>query len=551
MARIQRLACPSCGDALDVPATHEQFFKCATCGATLEDTQYTAPTPQVSLSMADLVAQAGIDQAALTTYTARATRTASRAVKVIVGVTTLGVLGGAAAGAYGIYQAVDTSVNGGIGSIGGDDDGFGVYGFSKSAVFPGEGSTSQVALVTHGSDGEHAIYVDLGATEPVRWNTAIDELLPDDASIAPYERLIASSDRVLLTFEEHLYAFDRTTGALIYQLGLPDAIVNYCANCLRVVGGDRVAALTAEGTLQVWDAATGNTVWRNALPGDVPRHLLDVAGNPAVVTRLDDGEYGVRVFDAATGNVVHTQVPTCTGAFAARVHAYDGFVELGDGSYIWHDGISGDCAQRWLPGADAPAWEIAAPPNDAVGQATFADTEPLRVGNTLVMVTDAGLATVDVDTGASRFVDHHENVDDLDPIAMSGDIVVLTEYYSRGTGKSQLVGVDTSTPEGRVVWQVALEGSAGADGSITGQEWLVEPTAGGVTVATFDVDGNQISFQHVDPATGISGAPLSIEVDDLMFAEPVGWRDGSLLIGANDHLLAIDPATATVAGQAP
>lgn len=551
MARFQRLACPSCGDALDVPVHHEQFFKCATCGATLEDTQYTAPTEQAALSMADLFAQTGIDQATLTTYTARATRTASRAVKVIVGVVTLGVLGGAAAGAYGIYQAVDTSMNSSLGSIGGGGDGFGVYGFSKSAVFPGEGSTTQVGLVTHGSDGERVIYTDLGAAEPVRWNTPIDALLPDDASIAPYERLVASSDRVLLTFEDHLYAFDRTTGAVAYQFGMPDAIINYCQDCLRVIAGDRVAALTAEGTLQVWDASTGTRAWSLRLDGDVPRQLLDIGGNPAVVTRVDDDTYGVRVYDAATGNVVHTQLPACTGEYAARVHAYDGFIELGDGSYIWHDGTSGDCAQKWSPGADAADWEIVPPDVESLGQASFTDSDPLRAGETLVMTTAAGLAKIDLASGEAEFVEHHEDVDYLDPIALTGDIVVLTEYYSRGTGRSQLVGVDTSTPDGRVAWQVALEGSDGSDGSITGEEWLVAPTAAGVTVASFDVDGDRITFQHVDPATGTSGAPLGIGVEDLMFAEPVGWRDGNLLLGANDHLIAIDPATATVVETAP
>jgi outer membrane protein assembly factor BamB len=549
MARFQRLACPSCGGALDVPTQHEQFFKCATCGSALEDTQYTAPTRQVSLSLADVLAQAGLDDGALPSYAATATKTVSRIARGIGIVVTLLLVGGIGIGVWATTRAVRTAT---IGDA--DDDGFGIYGFANSALVTDDGPVGEVALVTNGPDGERLIYVDLGSDDPVRWNTPIAEILPADASVAGYERLIASPTRVLMTFEDHLYAFDRATGSLVYEHGLPDAVVNYCQNCLRVLGDTHLAGLTAEGTLQVWDVATGVRRWSTNVPGDVPRHLLDAGGNPAVATRTDDHGGAVTVYNVADGTVAQRQSVQCAGERTGQVHPFDRLVELDDGGYLWLGGISPACLQRWSVGGTAPDWEapMALDPVSNAPVALVAD-DAIVSGSTVVLPSRTGFATVDVSTGSVELFPRPD-VRDQRPIALVGDTAVVVEYNSRGTGKWLLVGVNTAASAdsaGAAAWQFELEGDDGSDGSITGREWVVESTPAGVAIVEFDVDASKVRTRLVDPETGTAGAPATLAIDDLVFTQLVGWRNGHVVIGADDRLIEIDPATAAIVQSAP
>jgi hypothetical protein len=546
MARFQRLACPSCGGALDVPTEHEQFFKCATCGSTLEDTQYTAPTQQVSLSLADVLAQAGLDEGALPSYAAAATKAVSRVALGIGIVVSVIAVGGVGIGVWGATRAVRTA------TVGDDDDGFGIYGFQHSALLTSDAAVGEVALVTNGADGEHLIYVDLGSDDPVRWNTAMAEILPADSNVSSYEYLLASPTRVLMTLEDHLYAFDRTTGSLVYEHGLPDAVVNYCENCLRVVGGSHLAGLTAEGTLQVWDVATGTRLWSTNVPGDVPRQLLDMGGNPAVATKTDEQGGAVTVYDVADGTVAQRQPVQCgADEWTGQIHPYDRLVEVGDRGYLWLGGVFGKCLQRWTVGGTEPAWQFPMPIDPASNSPIALVPEDALVGDTTVVLPSrTGFATVGVADGTVELFTRPD-VSDLRPIALVGDTVVLIEHNSRGTGKWLLVGVDIAAPTGAAAWQLELEGGDGSDGSITGRDWVVEATPAGIAIVEFDVDADQVRMRLVDPHTGAAGAPATLTVDDLVFTELVGWRNGHVVIGADDRLMEIDPATATIVNSAP
>jgi hypothetical protein len=544
MARFQRLACPSCGGALDVPTQHDQFFKCATCGSTLEDTQYSAPTQAVSLSLADVLAQAGLNEIDLPSYAATATRAASRVALVAGLVVAALALGGVGVGVWAATRAVRNS------ALGTDDEGFGIYGFTNSALLADDGQVAEVALVTNGADGEHLIYVDLGAAEPVRWNTPIAEILPADANVAGYERLIASETRVLMTLEDHLYAFDRTTGSLVYEHGLPDSVVNYCENCLRVLGGTHLAGLTAEGTLQVRDVATGALAWQTNVPGDVPRHLLDLGGNPAVATKTDEqGE--VTVYHVGDGTVVQNQAVQCGAESSRQIHPFDPLIELDDGGYLWLGGIFGDCLQRWSPSGTVPDWEVPTPIDpQSNAPADLVAEEALVAGATVVLPSRGGFATVGL-TDRSVELFERPDVSELRPIALVGDTVVLVEHNTRGTGRWLLVGVDIAEPSGTPAWQLELDGNDGRDTSITGREWVVESTPAGIAIVEFDVDADRVRTRLVDPETGTAGAPATLTIDDLVFTELVGWRNGHVVIGADDRLLEIDPATATIVASAP
>lgn len=552
MARFQRLACPSCGGALDVPTQHEQFFKCATCGATLEDTQYTAPTPQVSLSLADVLAENAIDTARLATYAVRAGRTATKLGKLVAGVTTVGVLGAAGAGAYGVYQAVDTATGAASGISG---DGFAMYTFTNSAMFPGEGTTTEIATTINGPDDAHLLYVDLGAPEPLRWDAPLGNLLPASATIPSYERIVASAGQVLVTYENKLFAFDRTTGRALYQLGLSDSVSNICRDCLRIFGGRTAVALSEDGTLRAWDAATGGGGWSVPLEGIVPRQLLDIGGNPAVaVDQPDDREDGqdaiLTVFDLADGTVLAEQAPRCrAGEYSwMTLHAYDHMIPLGDGSYVWLD----DCVQRWMPGASEPAWEI---PDDPQGPA-YVDSlngRELLAGDRLVIGASDGVAAISLADGRIVKV-RRDEVSRRYLVALIDDIVVSAEYSSRGSGRWSLVGIDLTNPDGQAskpTWSVPLEGDPGEDSMITRLAWLAGVTPAGIAAVQVDPDAGAVRMQMVDPTTGTATVPTSLAIDDLTFAEVVGWRNGNLILGADDKLLAIDPATATIVNQAP
>lgn len=531
-----------------MPANHEQYFKCGTCGATLEDKYYKAPTQTVGVSVADAMAQAGLDQAVLTAYATRAARTASRAGRIVATLATVGVLGGTAVGAWGIYQSVDANLTAG--------GGFKMYSFSNSALFPGEGDVSEIAVVIDGPDQEHLIYADLGAEAPVRWNVSLASLLPADASIPSYERIVASPGQVLITYQDRVYAFDRTTGAALYQLDLKDSISNICDDCLRILPGNRAAALSSDGTLQVWDAATGRNGWSMRLRGEAPRQLLDVEGNPAAIVGQPGAGPGepsalVTVYSAADGSVVHTQAPRCDGEFFSRfISPYDHVVPLARGGYVW----LGDCPQRWSAGATEADWVEVVPLDEAIGRPAFDNGRALVHGEQLVAATDAGYTMIDLGSGQLTNIARDE-VTNATPIGVVGNMLVATEQSERGSRRWSVVGVDLTDPGGQAAqasWEFALTGDPGEDGFITDVEWIVGVVPAGVAVLAFDVDGAAgLRTQIVDPASGAASPATATPVTNLRFTEFIGWRDGNVLLGANHRLYAIDPATATVVAEAP
>lgn len=549
MARFQRLACPSCGGALDVPTAHAQFFTCATCGATLEDTQYTAPTQQISVSLADVFANSGIDTANLTAYAERAGRTASTVGKVIGTIVALVVVGSIAVAGLAIFAAV-RDVSGVVG-----DDGFDMYSFATSTIVAGEGATGegpvdQVVLAVSGADGMQLVYADLGGEQPVRWTAPLAELLPEDAYLAPYERVVAASDTVMVTHEDGLYAFDRATGATRYQLSLDDSFMNICSNCLRVFDDTTAVALTQDGTLRTWDVATGSGGWSLRLPGDVPRQLLDVAGNPAVITDVSDAGRSdgrtaeMTVYALSSGEVVHTQFPNCADSFSGTLRIYDQVVELPDGSYVWLNA----CIQRWQPGSDTPMWSVDA--GDAAVPFGGLGGDVLVAADRLAFPTAGGLTTLALADGALATTPRTE-LAALHPVGIAGEVVVSLEQSSRGSRKWSVTGVtvgDVATPAD---WSFALDGAPALDRSITSDDVIVGVTSDGVVLAQFDIDGDALKFQVLDPASGAAAAPATLALGDLMFAHVVGWSGDELLLGADNRLLAIDPVTATIVSEAP
>jgi len=523
----------------------------------LQDTQYTQPTPDISVSLADVLARSGFDQTQLTSYTARAAKTAGRAAKVVAGVVSLGVLGGVGAGAWGVYKSIDESIDraGGLGAIVSGSGGFDMYSFSNSALLPGEGTVAEVVLITDGPDQEHLVYADLGDADPVRWDTSLKTLLPPDASIPGYERIVASPGQVLITYKDRVYAFDRATGTPLYQVELRDSVMNICTDCLRALAGDRVAALSSDGTLQVWDAATGQNGWKLRLPGDAPRQLLDVGGNPAVIVGQPDAADGeptalVTVYSAADGTVVHTQAPSCDdGAWRRYIRPYDHVVTLADGGYVY----LGACPQHWSPGADEPDWKVSVGLATAIGLPAFDNGRALIAGDVIVAATDAGVATVDLSDGTIVEVPR-DDVNSVTPIALVGDMIIATEQSSRGSYKWSLVGIDLGDPDGQAqepVWQVALTGDPGSEGFITDHEWIVGAVPSGIAVIEFDVDASDLSIRIVDPKSGTTTPARVLDLDDLLFADVIGWRNGKALIGADDRIYAIDPATASITASAP
>jgi hypothetical protein len=110
MNRFQTLNCPSCAAPLDVPESHEQYFRCMACNVVLEDTAYEEPTPDIEVS----VARSDIDATDLTAYRQATgtmpTRTGSGCVVWLVLIVVL--VGGAVAlvtGAFGgsLDEAID------------------------------------------------------------------------------------------------------------------------------------------------------------------------------------------------------------------------------------------------------------------------------------------------------------------------------------------------------------------------------------------------------------------------------------------------------------
>jgi hypothetical protein len=458
--RFQAVKCPSCGAPLDLEHGHDRTFQCKFCGTTLQD--QTSKEEEATGVFPKLIIQSTSYSPPVITSTGTSPSGAGRvigciiALVVIAGVIpiVIGALGAAGITLGSIFAVV--SGEGGVEDLlpGGQESLFqtgpDIYSFGAVALLPSDNDSLPdfVGVASLADDTKRLMYLDFEAEAIRRWESAP---LDDEATYI-FNKFTANNSFVYFTFGTKLLAFSRADGTISWQTTLPDEVTSICEGCLAVTG-QRVVALTTDGTLQAFDAQTGQPSWNVKLV-EQPRQLLILGGNPAVKDQKDGG-VGLEVYNALDGKLVHTILPQCVNYIFDDPQApyiYDPMWALPDGqSVIFGFGTYEPyCIQRWDGVTGLMTWESLIEEGEIFGASLSIRPEDG------VLVTEEGvylpssqqLYFINTADGAIKLLVQNEDYQ-VTPFGVVQDTLIAIAHRTRGTARDEIWVID---PNGNLRW---------------------------------------------------------------------------------------------------
>ncbi len=397
-----------------------------------------------------------------------------------------------------------------------------------------------------GGEGEQRLLALSGADPALLWTS---NPLDKDTYDTP---LLADRDFLYAVSGSRLLALRRADGQTAWTVNLADELsLNLCADCLTLADG-RLFALTDDGTLQAFDAASGAPLWKFEANQDSPRGLYLLAGRPAFMDRDEDSDGLLRAFDPASGEM-QTAKPNCPGGPGGDQYA-DWTTPLhitpdGSGFYLL-SGFFEFCVDRWDAATLTPVWQTKLP-EDLSG---MVDSAPLLItDDALYLVFGSRIFAVNAGDGALRPVLQDDDYTFV-PQAVNGSDLLLRAKRQRGSTRYELWAVDAQTGEQR--WSYDF-GEAppldppDANTSIIDEDnpvWTWRLTAEGLTILRFqraaDDRSHAILVERLDPQTGVSGGehtvPLGIETIILSAPQVFGWERGILWFVIESQVIGFD-----------
>ena len=370
--------------------------------------------------------------------------------------------------------------------------------------------------------------------------------------------LLYDADRVYLISGPVLTAIQRADGTLAWTADLADAVsLNTCRDCLQLVDG-RLFALSDDGTLEAFDAATGESVWSVVAEQGSPRGLYLLGDRVAFMDR-DEAAHGyLRAYDPASGDETLVQ-PVCGAQEQASFADWTTPVHVApDGqSFYLLFGYSPGCFQRWDAATLTLDWSGSLP-NSFSSSLDYATLVP--GDNRLFVGDDDQVVAVDLATGDAATLLQADNYRFTIEAAYSAHLLLRAER-TRGTRRFELWDVDPA--DGAVRWQHPLENAEPFDfGDIISEDtpvWLVRPTAAGAQLIWFEAAADDVSHailtELLDWDTGTSGGQTRtvLHLSTIIFQTPtwLAWRGDVLWMVAENTLLAFDTTTNHVLDRWP
>ena len=356
------------------------------------------------------------------------------------------------------------------------------------AVFPNGGSTD--ALVALDGDG-HAVGLFDGRKHTLRWRAGAFSKAPGPTAVT------FDSQRVVVVEDSRVTALSLKDGASLWQASLLTELNAGCSDCLRALK-ERVVALQKDGTLQAFDAATGQVVWSLKLESQ-PRRLFAVGGH-LIVERIVQGrkaQADIDVVDPADGSTIRTMRPSCiNSAFHRPERPNDGtpllFDEAGQSMYTIF-GFFSYCAQAWDVATGQRRWNTYVPEWNTTGHAVL--------GARALMFDDRddGVTALDLATGKPRRLAADKEYT-IRPLYGQGDEVVVKAAPHWDSNRVALWGLDAATGNKR--WQFPLSAQHLSLDTLL-DTWSWRRTPAGLVVLQ-QLPDDTVSLDVVNPATGVS-----------------------------------------------
>jgi LSD1 subclass zinc finger protein len=375
-------------------------------------------------------------------------------------------------------------------------------------------------------------------THKVLWQTAPLNAQLNDTPI------MANADFAFIVDGQHLMAIHRTDGTLAWQATLADALqLNICRDCIQLVG-TRLAALTTDGTLEVFDAATGQSLWKVTAKQDSPRGLYAVGQRIAFMDR-NDVKGVLRVFDLDTGKESSAQ-PSCDSGDSYPDWTTPLFVAPQSTDVYMVFGSGPGCAQRWDTQNMQMVWST-----DLT--ASFpGDLESLKAvfsADTIYLANSSQVLALTIDGGALQTLAPDPDYV-YDVLSTHGSDVIVQAKRQRGTTRYEIWSLDGAS--GQPHWKFNLDQSTPleAGGIIDDQTpvWTVQPSAAGLRVLRYQSAADNKSYKllvdTLDWGTGQSAgqkvAPLNLDTIILTAPDWSVWKNDTLWMSMNDELLSYD-----------
>jgi len=372
---------------------------------------------------------------------------------------------------------------------------------------PDTGSESaDIILTTTGYAGDQArttvLYLE-GDTRRVRWES------PQLSEATYLLQLAADAQHVYLADQTRLLALRRSDGSVAWERALSDTILNVCRDCLLVAGG-RVAALTQDGVLEVFDSASGAGAWRVRLT-ETPRQLVALGDALGVLDVSPDGRTDnvLRLFALDDGRALPPAEAFCLeragGARRRHPWIYEPMFPAGDGQALYLM-VQNDCAIKLGPRGEA-LWRtsLQGTPLQSRG-----DAELLITPAAVYVGARGTIAALDARTGAMRVVAEVEDYT-LVPLAARDGVLVVEATRSRGSQRVELWGLDEASGERR--WGQVLIGSDRFVSRTDSGDWSGQLIPAGYALVQPGTDGALFQIAVLDLADGSALASATISDD--------------------------------------
>ncbi len=399
-------------------------------------------------------------------------------------------------------------------------------------------------------EGEKRLVALSGAEPKLLWQSAP---LDKDTYTA---LILANRDFVYTVSGTRLFAFRRADGVTAWEAPLADELnLSLCPNCLRLLE-DRLLAFTDDGTLEAFDARTGQPLWRFRATQASPRGLYLLNERPAFADRDEASEGLVRVFDPATGEQ-ETFQPECpygaSGAdtldwttplyFAPNgsdLHLVFGFFEL--------------CVQRWDSRTLTQVWQTKVPDAPSGPSAP-----PLITDDDVYLSFGGQIVAVSAAAGDLRTLVEDEDYS-LIPLTVQDNILLVRARRTRGSTRFELWALDKISGERQWKFDLGEDQPLDPPDANTGiinddqSVWTWHPLGDGLMILRFrraaDDVSHAILLDTLDWQTGVShgqkSIPLGIETIILSAPTVIGWTRDTVWMSIESQMLGFDAASEAI-----
>ena len=358
----------------------------------------------------------------------------------------------------------------------------------------------------------------------------------------------STTDFIFIVNQQQLMALRRTDGSLGWQDTLADKLSLSLCDCVKLVG-TKLAVFSDDGTLEVFDTATGKSQWKVSAKADSPRGLYVLGKRVAFMDRDADNHGLLRAFDLATGKETSAQ-PECPSPDQNYTSYGDWTTPLslsptGTEFYLAF-GSSPACVQSWDAQTLKMSWSSQLP-NDFSG--SVEDLQPVFSADTLFMANRSSVLAFALDQGDARTVISNAGYS-FDGMTTHGDDVILTATSQRGTRRYAIWAVNGASGETHWTFDMGEAPPMDPGGIIddTNPMWLAHPTPAGLRVVRFKSASDNKSYKLLEDvvnwdtgeSAGQKSTPLNLDTIILTAPDWTIWKNDTMWMVINNQLMAFD-----------